>query len=135
MNGLSDLPGSVPHAVPSPFRIEVCQMSGKCKGNPIMSEQRADGELSGDALLTRRKRALYRAQYRGTKEMDWMVGRYAAAKLDDMSVPQLETFESFLELGDPEINAWLMTDVTCREPQFVALVEDIRAFHDVASSN
>lgn len=100
-----------------------------------MSEQRAGGEVSGDAMQMRRKRALYRAQYRGTKEMDWMVGRYAAAKLDNMSVPQFETFELFLELGDPVINAWLMTDVACKEPQFVSLVEDIRAFHDVASSS
>lgn len=97
-----------------------------------MDEQSATGELPRDALLLRRKRALYRAQYRGTKEMDWMVGRYAADKLDAMSGSELETFEVFLQIGDPEINAWLLADVACEEPQFAALISDIRAFHSLA---
>ncbi|MFT5175614.1 MAG: antitoxin CptB [Gammaproteobacteria bacterium] len=96
-----------------------------------MDEQSATGELPRDALLLRRKRALYRAQYRGTKEMDWMVGRYAADKLDAMSGSELETFEVFLQVGDPEINAWLLADVACEEPQFAALINDIRAFHSL----
>ena len=64
-----------------------------------MDEQAGAEAETGDRLLLRRKRALYRAQYRGTKEMDWMIGRYAVAKLDAMSLDQLQTFETFLELG------------------------------------
>ena len=96
-----------------------------------MNERASVGASSGDALSLRRKRALYRAQYRGTKEMDWMVGRYAAAKLDDMSTAELQTFEAFLEVGDPEINAWLLAQATCHEPSFAALIDDMRAFHAI----
>ena len=97
-----------------------------------MDEHAGIGTSSGDALPLRRKRALYRAQYRGTKEMDWMVGRYAAAKLDEMSADELQTFEAFLEVGDPEINAWLLAQVRCPEPAFTALIDDMRAFHAIA---
>ena len=95
--------------------------------------ERADAQApSGDELMLRRKRALYRAQYRGTKEMDWMVGRYAAAKLEGMSVAQLQTFEAFLEIGDPQINAWLLAQAPCEDPNFDALIGDMRAFHALA---
>ena len=95
--------------------------------------ERADAAAQGDnELLLRRKRALYRAQYRGTKEMDWMVGRYAAARLETMSDEQLRTFEAFLEIGDPQINAWLLAQAPCEEPMFDALIGDMRAFHSLA---
>lgn len=97
-----------------------------------MDEQAGAEAETGDRLLLRRKRALYRAQYRGTKEMDWMIGRYAVAKLDAMSLDQLQTFETFLEFGDPQINAWLLAQATCEEPMFEVLINDIRAFHSLA---
>lgn len=95
--------------------------------------ERADATARSDNdLELRRKRALYRAQYRGTKEMDWMVGRYAAARLDAMSEMELQTFEAFLEIGDPQINAWLLAQAPCEEPMFNALIADMRAFHALA---
>ncbi|MFY0612632.1 MAG: succinate dehydrogenase assembly factor 2 [Hyphomicrobiaceae bacterium] len=94
-----------------------------------MDEQAGSDKPASEELALRRKRALYRAQYRGTKEMDWMVGRYAAAKLDGMSDAELQTFEAFLEVGDPEINAWLLAQVACPEPSFSALIADMREFH------
>lgn len=89
------------------------------------------GTLPDDAVVLRRKRALYRAQYRGTKEMDWMIGRYAAAKLEAMSPEQLKTFEIFLEVGDPEITSWLLAQATCNEPAFATLISDLRAFNSL----
>ena len=35
-------------------------------------------------LEIRRRRAAYRAHHRGTKEMDWLVGRYADAHLAEV---------------------------------------------------
>ncbi len=97
-----------------------------------MDEQAGVEAQTGDVLLLRRKRALYRAQYRGTKEMDWMIGRYAVAKLNAMSLEQLRTFEEFLEIGDPQINAWLLAQATCEEVKFEVLINNIRAFHSLA---
>ena len=92
-------------------------------------DQAAGCAERGEALEIRRKRALYRAQYRGTKEMDWMVGRYGDAKLAAMTGDELATFEKFLEVGDPEIHAWLFAEAPCDEPLFAELIADMRAFH------
>ena len=50
-------------------------------------------------LELRRRRAAYRAAHRGTKEMDWLLGRYGAAHLDAMSEAELATFEQLLSLS------------------------------------
>ena len=38
-----------------------------------------------DDVAIRRRRAAYRASHRGTKEMDLILGRYAVARLPDMT--------------------------------------------------
>lgn len=86
---------------------------------------------SEDDLAIRRKRALYRAQHRGTKEMDWMLGRYAAAKLDTMTGDELALMEGLLEAADPNINSWLIEPQSCPEAAFDPLIADIRAFHSM----
>ncbi len=84
---------------------------------------------AGDEMMPRRKKALYRAQHRGTKEMDWMIGRYAAARLGDMSEARLVLFEKFLAISDPELNHWLLEPNSCEHQDFAALIDDIRVFH------
>lgn len=96
-----------------------------------MNERAGAAAPTGNDLEVRRKRALYRAQYRGTKEMDWMIGRYAAAKLDAMAADRLEVFEQFLQVSDPQINAWLMAEAACDIAAFEALIADIRSFHSM----
>ena len=53
-----------------------------------------------DQLDVRRRRAAFRASHRGTKEMDWMLGRYADAKLAAMIDPDLGLFEKLIQLPD-----------------------------------
>ena len=40
-----------------------------------------------DDVASRRRRAAFRASHRGTKEMDWLMGRFADARVADM-LPQ-----------------------------------------------
>lgn len=80
---------------------------------------------------TRRRRALYRAAHRGTKEMDWLLGRYAEARLAAMSEAELATFEIVLQRPDPELQAWLMGDRACTEELLAPLIAHIRAFHAI----
>ena len=86
----------------------------------------------------RRRRARYRANYRGTKEMDYLLGRFAAAHLEAMEPGELTTFEEFLAVADPDIQAWL-SDVPPAVPvappdaKFRALVDRIRAFHGLTA--
>jgi antitoxin CptB len=85
-------------------------------------------------LEVRRKRAAYRAAHRGTKEMDWMLGRYGAARLDVMAEHELSAFEQLLSLPDPDLQRWLLSAETSYDGEFKALIDEIRAFHDVTGT-
>ena len=60
-----------------------------------------------DGLEIRRKRALYRANHRGTKELDLILGRYAGECLPGMDEARLTAFEEFLALPDTDIDLWI----------------------------
>jgi antitoxin CptB len=82
-----------------------------------------------DDAETRRRRAAYRATHRGTKEMDWVIGRFAEAALADMAGVRLAAFEELLGLPDPVLHEMVMDGVPVADPGLAALVADIRAFH------
>lgn len=79
-----------------------------------------------------RRRILYRAAHRGTKELDWLLGRYAEAEIAAMDEPDLVAFEEFLALPDPDIHHWLMAPDAVR-PQGPAgeFVTRLKRFHDL----
>ncbi|MGE0697637.1 MAG: succinate dehydrogenase assembly factor 2 [Hyphomicrobiaceae bacterium] len=84
-------------------------------------------------LDLRRRRAAYRAAHRGTKEMDWLLGRYATSELAAMSEAGLAEFELLLSLPDPELQGWLMTGDMKGPSDLAALVERIRRFHGLGT--
>lgn len=85
-----------------------------------------------DDLEARRRRALYRAGHRGTREMDWLLGRFAAARAPAMDAAELEAFEAFLALPDPEIERWLLGHAAPPpDGAFAVLVARLRRFHKV----
>ncbi len=83
-----------------------------------------------DTLSRRRRRAVYRAAHRGTKEMDWLLGRYAAAEVADMGVDDLSVFEQLLALPDPDLEQWIMS-ATAERPsgEIGAFIVRLRRFH------
>ena len=106
-------------------------MSGEGKAT------RDDDGADGDDLAVRRRRALYRANYRGTKEMDWLLGKFAARHVPEMSADELTTFEQFLAMSDPALQPWLLDTPTqvptaSPDPAFEKLVAAIRAFHGMS---
>jgi antitoxin CptB len=82
-------------------------------------------------LDTRRRRAAYRAAHRGTKEMDFMIGRYAQATLPTLADPDLGRFEQFLSLPDPELQGWLLKPERIAGLEFEDIILKVRAFHGV----
>ena len=84
---------------------------------------------------TRRRRAKFRANHRGTKEMDWILGRYADTHIDNMNEPDLTTFEELLSVADPEINTWVLDPNTYPQGQFFVLLEKIRSFHNISKTH
>ena len=87
----------------------------------------------GDDIEVRRRRAAWRAGHRGTKELDLLVGRFAEERLAAMTEKELDRFERFLAVSDPEIQSWLLGPEAGRgDPEFADVVADIRKFHDLA---
>jgi antitoxin CptB len=82
-----------------------------------------------ETLDLRRRRAAFRAAHRGTKEMDFMIGRYAEAKLPTLDDPELTHFEQFIALPDPELQIWLLKPERIEGLAFADLIADVRKFH------
>ena len=47
-----------------------------------------------------KKRLIYRSQYRGTKEMDKLIGRFVKSNIDNFNLKQLQELERFLSIDD-----------------------------------
>ena len=82
-----------------------------------------------DDLDSRRRRAAYRASHRGTKEMDWVLGRYAEAALGDMTPEALGLFERLLTLPDPDLQDMILPPQTAAPGEFAELITAVRTFH------
>ena len=76
---------------------------------------------------SRRKRALYRAHHRGTKEMDFILGGFADAELARLSQGEIDAFEILLALPDPEIDR--MVKGAESPPELAPLFHAIRRHH------
>jgi antitoxin CptB len=84
-----------------------------------------------DGLEIRRKRAIYRAHHRGTKELDLILGRYAKEHVPSMDEARLTLFEHLLSLPDVDIDQWIRGHQT---PEDVALtVAEVRSFYGLGN--
>lgn len=63
--------------------------------------------ISSDGLDARRRKVLWRAWHRGTKEMDLVMGRFADAEIHTMSDHDLTDFEKLIEVPDRDLFAWV----------------------------
>ena len=55
----------------------------------------------------RKKRLLFRAWHRGTREADLLLGSFAEANLAAFDGRQLDDFEALLEMPDAELFDWI----------------------------
>lgn len=74
----------------------------------------------------RRRRAIYRAQHRGTKELDIVMSRFANQRVADMTADEMTLFEQFLALPEPQLYDWVMKGEPVADPGFAQLVADVR---------
>lgn len=77
----------------------------------------------------RRRRALYRAAHRGTKEMDWLIGRFAEARVAGMDATEIARFERLLDTADPELERWILGPADAEPDEFADFVAALRRFH------
>jgi len=59
-------------------------------------------------LEIRRKKALFRAQRRGFKELDLIFGAFADAHLRDLDSADLDRFDALLSAPDWQMFGWIM---------------------------
>jgi len=82
-----------------------------------------------DDVASRRRRALFRAGHRGTKEMDWLIGRFAESRLADMPVVTLAAFERLVLVSDPELHDMIMHPEIAPAGEHGELIAQLRMFH------
>ena len=82
-------------------------------------------------LAMRRRRALYRATHRGSKELDFLLGRYAEQTVETMSVTEICLMERLIEIPDPEIAASLFDGISLGDSDLDTLMQRLRCFHGV----
>ena len=90
--------------------------------------------MSGIDLGTRRRRALWRATHRGSKEMDFLLGRFAAQKLNGMMGPDLTVLERLIDVADPEIERSLYEGGSLGAPDLDELMRHMRRFHGLSEA-
>ncbi|MCM5556143.1 succinate dehydrogenase assembly factor 2 [Pleomorphomonas sp. JP5] len=63
---------------------------------------------TSEDLSPRRRKILYHAWHRGTRELDLLLGRFADAAIGDLSEEELDEFEALLEIDDRELFGWIL---------------------------
>ncbi len=84
---------------------------------------------TSDGLDARRRRILYRAWHRGTREMDLVLGPFVEAAVDDLDDDGLEALEHLMDAPDQELYAWFTGAKPTPEAYDTALFRHIRSFH------
>ncbi len=78
---------------------------------------------------THRKAKIRYQSRRGMLELDVLLERFLAAKLDSMSETELDLLEYLLNQTDPDLYAWLMGYETPIKKELADFVVLIRAYH------
>ncbi len=83
---------------------------------------------SSDGLDPRRRRVLFRAWRRGTREMDLLLGRFADAYIATLDDDGLAALEALLEVPDANLFAWLTGRAPVEPVHATPLYHAIAAF-------
>lgn len=75
---------------------------------------------------TRLKRLKYRANHRGIKEMDIVIGRFANEKIDDLSDADLDLFEALMAEHDRDLIVWFTGEQEFPEEDTKPMFEKVR---------
>jgi antitoxin CptB len=85
--------------------------------------------ISSEGLDARRRRLLFRAWHRGTREVDLITGRFADAHIANLNESEVDDFERLMDVPEPDLLAWVMGVADTPEPYDTALFRKMRAFN------
>jgi succinate dehydrogenase flavin-adding protein (antitoxin of CptAB toxin-antitoxin module) len=77
----------------------------------------------------RRRRAIWRATHRGSKEMDYLLGRFAEQAVDSMNADEIAVLERLIEMPDPQIELSVYEGYSLGDRDLDTLIERVRRFH------
>ena len=75
--------------------------------SPSMSDDPFSDPNTPINPIDRKKRLVFRAWRRGFKEADLIMGRFADARLNELSDDELNEFERLLDAPDTEVYGWI----------------------------
>jgi antitoxin CptB len=84
--------------------------------------------MDSPQLDPRRKRLLYRATHRGTKEADLIIGGFFQEKVGGLAETRLPEAEEFLELSDLDLIDWIMGRKAIPERWKGTLLDEVMAW-------
>ena len=84
---------------------------------------------STDGLEPRRKRLLFRAWHRGTREMDLLMGTYAESVIETLTEAELDIFEVLIEVPDRDLFAWIAQGEDVPTNYDTPVFRGMKAFH------
>lgn len=88
-------------------------------------------EMTSIDLETRKKRLVYRSNYRGFREADLILGGYAKANVEAMTESDVTLFEDLLEAKDHDIYGWINQTLPVPAIFDTPLLAQLRAFKPV----
>jgi antitoxin CptB len=71
---------------------------------------------------------IYRSNHRGIKEMDIILGRYADTHVMEMSVDELNVFETIMDEMDRDLLSWFTGEIECPKHIDKTMFEKILKF-------
>ena len=77
---------------------------------------------------TRRKRLIYRATHRGTKESDALVGGFFAAVAPALAAEKFDEAERLLDESDADLLDWLMGRSPVPDSWIGTIFDDLHAY-------
>jgi antitoxin CptB len=76
-----------------------------------------------------RRKLLFRAWHRGTREMDLIIGGFADAHIIDFSDEELAAFEHVCEASDQDLMTWIVGAVPVSAEFDTPMFHRIKSFH------
>ena len=83
---------------------------------------------TSDDLSPRRRKILYHAWHRGTRELDLLLGRFADDAIGKLTDGELDEFEALLEVDDRELFGWILGRLQVPETAPKAVFSKVLAF-------
>jgi len=105
------------------MRRQVIAKAGNCKQSSTRRKQGTD-RMSDTA---KRKQIIYRANHRGIKEMDILLGGYADARVMTMDDAELASFEALMAESDRDLLSWFTGEVPVPDgfaPELIGAILD-----------